>query len=782
MRRFRFTFRLKLLLIFVFLAIIPLVFLSSFSYFRVKQSYQETLMESFTRNAQIKQQILTYFIDFNLSWIKSLASQDILLAALENPKDKQGYEKVFASLMSVRRENPYIERAYILNPEGEVLISTATNDVGSKLGQVSFVTEPLKNRSSYVGRIIISPYGKRIIPFSTPLIRKSDNKPIGILVIDFNTSIIKALFENRLYSKNLYPITSESEIESYVVDNDGLPLSELKYGQKEKNLLVIKPVVECLNNTKDINGIYDSYFGQKVLGVSKCLKIDGITWTLVVEEPVNQVFSVSQQLGMIIFIATILVILAILFIYYPVSKSFTQPMTLLTNGAKILGAGNLDYRINIKTGDELETLANSFNDMAGKLANLVNDLKKEKEILQIQKIRLDQSAKLLLRRDMDLQEANEEMEKEKELAEAEKNKFKIVLEGISDGLIATNLDRKIVTINRAAEKILGYKPYEVIDKYIYEVLSLWDENGKEVRVDDYCPLKKDDFEGIVFSKSNLKLSGKNNKESYVNLISGKIKEGQAIKLGMILTFHDVTEEQELEKMKLDFVSIAAHELRAPLTTVLGYLSFLSKPETLAKLNDYEKEFLARATLSSTNLNKLIENLLAVSKIEQGRMIIEPNEIDLSIIINKTVNSFQDIAKNKGLILQYLQPQKSLPLVIADPDRIEEVLANLINNALNYTEQGKITISVHQEGPFLVTAVSDSGKGIPQEAMTHLFTKFFRVKGKLEAGSKGTGLGLYISKNIITAHKGKIWVESQLGIGSTFYFSLPIAYPKKDDYN
>jgi len=386
-------------------------------------------------------------------------------------------------------------------------------------------------------------------------------------------------------------------------------------------------------------------------------------------------------------------------------------------------------------------------------------------------VRLDQSAKLLLRRDLDLREINDKLESEKEHAEAERNKFSIVLAGVKDAVIAVDTKHNIVIFNSAAQKVTGLHAKNVIGGPIDKALKFY-EHGKEIPPEIYGPISTNTFEGIVYKKENLKMVSSLGKSAYINVVTGQIREGVAVNLGAIITFSDVSQEKELEKMKLEFVSMAAHELRTPLTTIQGYISFLQDENTLNKLNEEEREFLSRAQTSSLRLTQLIENLLVVSNIEKGTMSIKPQPISLETIVERLCNEMSPLAKAKELTLTCEMPTKPLPEVMADPMRIGEVVTNLVGNAINYTQKGGIAISFYQDKNDVVCTISDTGVGIPKEAQSHLFTKFFRIQGVLQSGSKGTGLGLYISKNIIEAHHGKIWFQSEPDKGTDFFFSLP----------
>jgi PAS domain S-box-containing protein len=454
----------------------------------------------------------------------------------------------------------------------------------------------------------------------------------------------------------------------------------------------------------------------------------------------QQFVDVTNNTAFIIIGIMLIALTTIFMISHTVTTKITKPIENLQEGTRNISKGNLDYRLQIKTGDEIEELANTFNSMAA-----------------------------------NLQEAFHKLENDKNIISAERNKIALTLASIADIVITTDLNKNITIFNKAAEKLTGLREQDVLGKKITDIIKLYKKdktsNLTEVSVDEYCPITSDCNEGVVFSASRLLLKTVNGNEKFINIITGKIKDGAATNLCCILTLHDVTKEEELETMKLDFVSITAHELRTPLTSIRGYLSLFMMQEI--NLNEQQKKFLTRVTISTEQLIALVENILNVSRIERGMLSIDIQKIDWLPIVTEIVNSLKDRAIDKHIEVSFIQPIDKLPQVYADKFRISQVLTNLIANAVNYThENGKIEVSVEQKDNELITHIKDNGEGIPKEALPHLFTKFFRVSGQLEQGSKGTGLGLYISKAIIEAHQGRMYAESELGKGSTFSFTLP----------
>jgi two-component system phosphate regulon sensor histidine kinase PhoR len=354
---------------------------------------------------------------------------------------------------------------------------------------------------------------------------------------------------------------------------------------------------------------------------------------------------------------------------------------------------------------------------------------------------------------------------------AERNKVTTMMNSIADGIIALDRETKVIMINPAALSMLHLKESEVLGKQLNTCLMFYQDEEK-ISAKELLPTKKLESDKIVVQKKGIRVVNQKGVEVYLDLTSSAIKEGEQVGLGAIISLTDVSKEKQLEEMKIDFVSMAAHELRTPLTAVRGYLSVLQE-EVVDELSSEQKSFLDKAFISSSQLASLVENLLSVSRIERGAVKLQVEPSDWTKITTDVVKNFQPLAREKNIKLELSVPKK-LPTVSVDPFRISEVLSNLIANALAYTKSGG-TVNVKSETVKneLVTHVEDTGQGIPESALPRLFTKFFRVSGVLEQGSKGTGLGLYISKAIVDMHKGRIWVKSIIGKGSTFSFSLPL---------
>ncbi len=329
-----------------------------------------------------------------------------------------------------------------------------------------------------------------------------------------------------------------------------------------------------------------------------------------------------------------------------------------------------------------------------------------------------------------------------------------ILDCLGAGIIAIDKETKVCFVNSFAEKILGW-PHEEL---IHQPISL---------------LLKDQ----MLDKATLFF--KKNGESFsVEYFRTPLLEGTK-NHGSVLVFFDVTERKTLEQQKDEFISNLSHELRSPLTIIKGAIWNL-KDGVMGKLTDKQTKLVETTSRHIDNLSRLIENVLEVSRLQSGKATIHRRRVNLLHLIEEVVSDYHLIAKEKYIQLREELP-KELPSAYVDGDAVTQVLHNLLNNALRFARK-KIWITAQPSlvKGFLQVGVLDDGLGIAKEDQGRLFNKFEQLQRPSgAAGYKGTGLGLSICKEIVAHHQGKIWVESELGEGAQFYFTLPQYDPVTD---
>jgi PAS domain S-box-containing protein len=352
----------------------------------------------------------------------------------------------------------------------------------------------------------------------------------------------------------------------------------------------------------------------------------------------------------------------------------------------------------------------------------------------------------------------EDVDKEKIRAEEEKDKTLAIINNFPDGILIFNEENILTLLNPKTENFLKIKANEVIGKSFQEL--------KEIP--SFSPLLNLIGDKITgFSRKELEYS--ENIVFQVSSIPIIIKD---IKRGYIITLHDVSREKLIERMKTEFVSISAHQLRTPLSAIKWSLKMLLDGD-LGDLTKEQKEFVEKAYLSNERMIRLVNDLLNVTRIEEGRFLTNLKAENFVEIIKEMYPSFQELARKKNLAIELILKQDKFPLVLVDREKIKIVIQNLVENAIHYTPKGKITITVEIKDNNLLFSVKDTGIGIPEKQKDRIFSRFFRAENAILSETEGTGLGLFISKNIIEAHGGKIWFESKEGEGTTFYFTLPL---------
>ena len=243
------------------------------------------------------------------------------------------------------------------------------------------------------------------------------------------------------------------------------------------------------------------------------------------------------------------------------------------------------------------------------------------------------------------------------------------------------------------------------------------------------------------------------------------------KLGKLVILHDITREKIVEKMKTEFVSLAAHQLRTPLSAIKWTLRIL--------LDGDLGDFLEKTYQSNERMISLINDLLDVTRIEEGRYLSKLTLVNIEEVINLVVNSYKDEIKRRKIKFEFKKPEEKMPQIMVDVEKMGLVVQNLLDNAVHYTRPGgEVIISLNRGAKDIEFSIKDTGTGIPEEQQERIFTKFFRGTNAIKMEAEGSGLGLFIAKNIIDAHNGKIWFESKQGEGTTFYFNIPI-YEKEE---
>ena len=345
---------------------------------------------------------------------------------------------------------------------------------------------------------------------------------------------------------------------------------------------------------------------------------------------------------------------------------------------------------------------------------------------------------------------------------------------IGDGAIATDEFGRIVRINPVALKILDYKQQDVIGQWFPKIVIALDQNFSPVSLIDR-PITKAFLTGRSISEKMLYRTKKGDYRPVAVTVSPILYKDRPV--GAIEVFRDITLEQEVDRMKSEFISLASHQLRTPLSAIKTY-SHMLIDGYMGDITSAQKKSLLTILTASNRMNELINMLLNVSRIESGSIAVNPKSHDIRKLVEDAVKELALEAHDKLINIKLKMPDKAC-LVKTDNLIAKEIISNLISNAIKYTpENGKVDIDISLMNQDCVIKVQDNGVGIPRYSQDHIFTKFFRAQNVIRRETTGTGLGLYLVKGLVDALGGKVWFKSQEGIGSTFYFSIPATGLKK----
>lgn len=344
---------------------------------------------------------------------------------------------------------------------------------------------------------------------------------------------------------------------------------------------------------------------------------------------------------------------------------------------------------------------------------------------------------------------------------------KILVESAYDAFVGMDERGKITQWNGPARNLFGWHLEEVLGKYLWEVFI--PVGQKELYKNDFRDYLLIGESQFINRRHEILVVNKAGRQFPAEIAMWPLRSGETCSFGTFI--HDITERKELDAMKDSFVSTVSHELRTPLTAIQESVAIV-EDGSLGPLNEKQKYFLNNAKRNVERLARFINTVLDYQKLGTTSVKFDIHPYDINELILEVKRSYELVAGKKGLSIE-ARLENGLPPVACDKDKITQVLYNLVMNAIKFSEKGSIEIRSQKLGPMLQVAVADQGIGISEENLPKLFKSFSQVSQGFDRTPSGSGLGLVISDRIIREHHGKLRVESTLGKGSAFYFTLPI---------
>lgn len=472
----------------------------------------------------------------------------------------------------------------------------------------------------------------------------------------------------------------------------------------------------------------------------------------------------KDQAGKLMILSVLFTLIISIFLGIRVRSLIRNSLSDIQEAIKEIKSGNYNYKIKIRNEDEIGEVSHGFNKMALVIQKSRSRLDKQVQVIKEARDKSETQRKEISRI---LKEVNSQKDVSQELAN-ELKKFELAVEGASDYIAITDKNMKIIHVNKAAEEITGYKREEILEKPL-----LWAKKIGSVeyhKIWDTVVKRKEIFQG------ELQGERENGEEYTVEIhIAPLLDENGEIKF-LVEIDRDVTKAKAVDKMKTEFVTLASHQLRTPLSALKWLLEMLQDEES-GKLTEEQKDIVTQASESNNRMIMLVNNLLNVARLDAGTMLMNPEIIDLQKLTNSIIAENKSMAEEKSQELKFtcVECHTAPPKAFADENVFNQVMSNLITNAIKYTpKSGTITITLRCQEAFVLCEVSDNGLGIPKIEQSRVFHQFFRANNVTKTDTQGSGLGLYAAKLMIDFSGGEIGFNSQENKGTTFWFTLPKA--------
>ncbi len=490
-----------------------------------------------------------------------------------------------------------------------------------------------------------------------------------------------------------------------------LPLSYLKEDVDLKKVITENKTVQKISSFSDLTRTFDENSKLLIIGVplNETNNKDGAVYVYQSLEVIQETTKTTTKF---IFLAAGVAIILTTFFAFFLSTRITAPLLKMREAAFEIARGKFDTKIRLTSQDEIGELALAFNQMGKQLKFNINALNQEKEQLAS------------------------------------------ILSGMADGVITFSNDGTILITNPPAERFLRNWYYE---------------QDEEITNPSAVPTKVMELFELAVNTEKEQVGEISIQGRFWVMIVSPLYNNKNIR-GAVAVIRDMTEERQLDKLRQDFIANVSHELRTPIAMMQGYSEAIV--DDIAGTGEEKKEMAKVIYDESLRMGRLVNELLDLASMEAGHIQVSLETIDLAPFLQKIVRKFYGLAKEKDINLELNLDDEEMKLDF-DPDGIEQVLTNLIDNAIRHTpNRGTVTVSEHNDERGLYIEVVDSGCGIPEEDLPFVFERFYKADKARTRGRSGTGLGLAIAKNLITAHKGRIAVQSKVGHGTKFSIFIP----------
>ncbi len=701
-----------------------------------------------------------------------LASQESVVKYLSSGFPKRDIPAIMRMFDTFNVNNNY-SAIYLLDKAGTALISTDPTFINQNYSFRRYYKQAIEGRPGLQMAIGITSKQPGYY-FSAPVF-DADKSIIGVLVMKRSPSFVDALIADYMSGKSSVKLMLTDELGVVIASNiqdrvyhsighvapavaeriinesrfPGIEIKPLQYDAVQKGVeTYIAPT------TLDVSDTVGD--GTEVHGIAK---VDGYPFFFVHEVDLRDIEQVAINEAMLLGLLTIISALFVALMIALMVRSTFRAISKVIDSVVRISEGNFKERLTVDGSAEITALSTAFNSMVERLDNLYASLEEKIKIATAN----------ITARAQESEYQRQAVTEAKRAIELENIKHTAILESIDNAVAVIDLKTNLLFANTSAGKLFDVNVDEYIGSSIYKIIKTIDTvEGQEVP--KYSILERAMKERTTLAERLVLTLRTEKKLSVLMIASPYALDGEM--QGIVVVLRDITDEEKFEEARSGFISIAAHQLRGPLTAIKWFGEMLAEGIG-GKLNPRQADLASEINSAVRRMSELVNTLLQTARVEAGRVKVAPISID-PVKFTKDVVKSLDIFRKK--MKQKIEIKSSLPKtmrILMDKDYLFLVLQNIISNALHYSPKGAtITVTIFEHSNVIEFQIKDNGIGIPRESRAEIFTKFYRARNAIRLIPEGSGIGLSLSKMLVESWGGRIWFESEENKGAIFKFTIP----------
>ncbi len=701
-----------------------------------------------------------------------LASQESVARFLSSGFPKRDIPAILRIFTSFNVNNNY-SAIYLLNKEGTALISTDPTFINQNYSFRKYYKDAIAGRAGLQMAIGITSK----LPgyyFSAP-VYGADKSIVGVMVMKRSPAFVEALIADYMQGK--------SSVKLMLTDELGVVIASNKQERIYHSMGGIRPVntEKIINEARfpgmeitplqydGVQDVIESYSAPVTLDVNDTVgdgpevhgiaKVDGFPFFFVHEIDLRDIEKVAMNEAMFLGLLTVISSLLVALMIALMVRSTFRAISKVVDSVVRISEGNFKERLGEDGSVELNALSVAFNSMVERLDGLYSSMEEKIKVATAN----------ITARAQEAEYQRQAIAETKKVVELENAKHTAILESIDNAVAVIDRESKIVFANKSAGRLFGINIDDFVGFSVYKLI-------KTIRTPEGVEIPKNNILGRAMRAvpalvERLSLELNNGKIISVLMIASPFSQGGEVR-GFVAVLRDVAEEEKFEEIRSGFISIAAHQLRGPLTAIKWFGEMLAEGIG-GKLKPKQADLALEINNAAERMSELVNTLLQTARVETGRVKVLPIFLNPVAVVKEVSKSLEFLKKQTKQKIEIVSSLPAKTALLMDRDFLMLVLQNLISNALHYSPKGStITVTLFEHGDVVECQIKDNGIGIPRESQNEIFNKFYRARNAIRLVPEGSGIGLSLAKMLVEGWGGRIWFESEENKGAIFKFTIP----------